>query len=348
MGKAEQSDYAAFVQCHPQALIYHTLEYKALLHRLLPEARAHYLLGFADGKLKAVLPAFILSTEAGTVINSLPFYGSHGGLLAAEESAEVVEAVVAAFEVLSSGEGVISATVIEPVFPTVPDNGALFVHDLEDFRIGQVSSLPSGDAGEAIEAGILAGMHQKARNSLRRGLRENFVVSHGDSLENISDLEQLHRENMSAIGGQAKSSAFFSAVRESFEYDTHYRIYMARAANGDVAASLMVLYFRDWVEYFVPASHQDYRSKQPLSVLILRAMTDAALERQSTKWNWGGTWASQDGVYRFKSRWGARDHRYRYFIRLPLGLDPLKAHGLEGLQRSFPFFFTCPYLSLGT
>ena len=148
---------------------------------------------------------------------------------------------------------------------------------------------------------------------------------------------------MAAIGGQAKSPDFFSAIREIMEYDKHYRVYTAHAPSGDIAASLMVLYFRDWVEYFVPASAQEYRSRQPLSVLILKAMTDAILGRQSTKWNWGGTWASQDGVYRFKSRWGAQDHRYRYFVRLPRGKAPLSVLGREGLQRCFPFFFTCPY-----
>lgn len=348
MEESEFSDYSTFVHSHPQAQIYHTLEYKELLHRIVPEARAEYLLGFAHGKITAILPVFTLMGDAGSVINSLPFYGSHGGLLAENESDGAVAAVAAEFETLSTSDGVISATVIEPVFPTAPDNGSLFTHDVEDYRIGQVSFLPSGDSCEAVEARIMSGMHQKARNSLRRGLRENFVVSHGDSPENIAELEYLHCQNMTAIGGQAKPSDFFLAIPDVMSYDKHYRVYMAHAANGDVAASLLVLYFRDWVEYFVPASHQDYRSRQPLSVLILKAMTDAVLERQSTRWNWGGTWATQDGVYRFKSRWGGGEHRYRYFVRLPRGKDPLKALGREGLQQQFPFFFTCPYSMLDT
>ena len=58
-----------------------------------------------------------------------------------------------------------------------------------------------------------------------------------------------------------------------------------------------------------------YRSEQPLSVLIFRAMQDAIKEKGSKHWNWGGTWKSQHGVYRFKSRWGAHDNKYRYHIK---------------------------------
>ena len=32
-------------------------------------------------------------------------------------------------------------------------------------------------------------------------------------------------------------------------------------------------------------------------------------------WNWGGTWESQKGVYRFKERFGSITKTYRYFNR---------------------------------
>ena len=32
----------------------------------------------------------------------------------------------------------------------------------------------------------------------------------------------------------------------------------------------------------------------------------SAAKRGMTRWNWGGTWLSQDGVYRFKKGWAGR------------------------------------------
>ena len=41
-----------------------------------------------------------------------------------------------------------------------------------------------------------------------------------------------------------------------------------------------------------------------------------AVERGYAWWNWGGTWLTQEGVLRFKRKWGARERRYRYFVKL--------------------------------
>ena len=79
---------------------------------------------------------------------------------------------------------------------------------------------------------------------------------------------------------------------------------------------MMVLYFKNTVEYFCPATEENWRSHQPLSALIHLAMCDAISERGSRTWNWGGTWESQTGVYDFKKKWGAQDMRYEYFTQI--------------------------------
>ena len=53
-------------------------------------------------------------------------------------------------------------------------------------------------------------------------------------------------------------------------------------------------------------------AEQPLSVIIFNAMKDAVMEKIA-KWNCDN-WKSQEGVYRFKSRWGAEDVFYDYNI----------------------------------
>ena len=49
----------------------------------------------------------------------------------------------------------------------------------------------------------------------------------------------------------------------------------------------------------MPVVNSEARSLQPTSAIIYFAMNDTR-ERGFKLWNWGGTWASQDGVYKFK------------------------------------------------
>ena len=69
-------------------------------------------------------------------------------------------------------------------------------------------------------------------------------------------------------------------------------------------------------------------------------MADAAA-RGFTRWNWGGTWLSQEGVYRFKKKWGASERRYRYFITLADA--SLKRRTAAELAAAYPWYYTLPY-----
>ena len=69
-------------------------------------------------------------------------------------------------------------------------------------------------------------------------------------------------------------------------------------------------------------------------------MTDASVQGYAW-WNWGGTWLSQEGVYRFKSRWGTKDMPYRYFTSVH-NPEILKVSPAE-LLAWYPSFFTVPF-----
>jgi lipid II:glycine glycyltransferase (peptidoglycan interpeptide bridge formation enzyme) len=86
----------------------------------------------------------------------------------------------------------------------------------------------------------------------------------------------------------------------------------------------------------------EYKDQQALSALVLHAMAEAVVEGREF-WNWGGTWRSQEGVYRFKNRFGAIDKTYRYFFRL---LQPsLSEMSGSTARQEFPYFYTHRYTS---
>jgi hypothetical protein len=80
-----------------------------------------------------------------------------------------------------------------------------------------------------------------------------------------------------------------------------------------------------------------------MSLILLHAMLEAA-RRGFTTWNWGGTHIGQDGIYRFKRKWGARESRYRYFIQI--NDKSLLDSTAEELQERFPHFYVVPFSAL--
>ena len=208
----------------------------------------------------------------------------------------------------------ISCTIIESPWEDDKLRYDSYEANLFDERIGQILSLPKRDNMSIVEKGLISLYHTKTRNMIRKGIKGGFDIDHDGSSETLNTLHAIHDKGIRSIGGTPKELSIFQAIQKIFKYDLDYRIYTARK-NGQIVSALLLFYFKDMVEYFTPVTLESYRNQQPLSLLIFRAMRDAVVEREARHWNWGGTWLSQSGVYRFKSRWGTNDYPYRYHVK---------------------------------
>lgn len=349
LAAVHESAYEELLQSCPWAMLYHSLAYRRFLKDFLPSsAEDHYLLAFEDNQLAGALPCFLMEGPYGLVANSLPFFGSHGSILLRSNASVAAAAVLAdGLMDLCRTRNVTFATVIDTPFS---DNESLFRRAMDfqyrDQRIGQFTPLPEGDTAELVGERLLALYHQKTRNIVRKALRGGLIIGHDQSQQTLDALHALHETNILSIGGIAKPKSFFASMASQLRYDSDYRIYTARTATGEIVCALMLLYYKDTVEYFVPATAESWRSAQPLSALIHSAMIDAVLEHHSRRWNWGGTWLTQDGVYHFKSRWGTRDYPYHYYTRIFVEMKSLHGVSRQDLLDGYPWFYTIPFSAM--
>ena len=327
--------YEALLLARPETLLYQSWRYQSMLTGLLGCSQQGLLALDDSGNLLAALPLMAMDGPLGTVLNSLPFYGSNGGLVGEDPVARAE--LVAAYNRMVQTPGMASSTIIEN--PLAPGGADGFVHDLIDERIGQLTPLPLGGNEEAA---LMQSFHYKTRNMVRKAEKLGVeVVVDNDAM---SFLVEVHEENMREIGGLAKPRRFFDALPEYFRPGQDYRVYVAHLA-GEPVAAVLVFYYNRTAEYYTPVVRKEHRESQALSAAIFRAMCDAAALGHAW-WNWGGTWLSQDGVYRFKSRWGTQDLCYRYFTSVH-NSAVLKASRAE-LLAAYPSFFTVPFSALST
>lgn len=329
----------------PKSLLYHSLRYRNFLRSILGGSKDRYLLAFEDGDLVAAMPAFVKQGPYGAVVNSLPFYGSNGSIIALEGTEQQTKkALLDAFEDMCREEEAVTSTIVGNPFDR--DDGLFEDHGAEvlDERIGQFTSLPDQGDSDSVAGQLMASFHVKTRNMIRKGERSGFECGHDGSELTMRQLYLLHKSNMDAIGGLAKPWPVFQAILLHFNYDRDYHVYTARK-NGVIVSALLVFFFNKTAEYFTPATHEEYRSEQPLSLLIFIAMKDAA-SKGCCWWNWGGTWLTQDGVYRFKSRWGTKDFGYRYFIKEYKSIDLLRSQKRSALLEAYPYFYVLPFTEL--
>jgi hypothetical protein len=325
--------YDEFLLSDERTLLYQSSRYMGFLQELLACEQRTLLVFDQNKRIVGALPLMSLNGPFGKVLNSLPYYGSNGGIVASD--ADVQQTLIAAYNEQTSGQDVAASTLIEnPLFEI---DYALVDEDLRDERIGQFT--PIAHSQNHADA-LMEQFHYKTRNMVRKAEKLGIKVQvENDQMEFLAG---VHEENMREIGGLAKTRNFFTLIPKHYRADKDYKIYVARL-DGQPVAAMLVFYFNRTAEYYTPVVLKDFRDTQALSAVIHTAMSDAS-KAGFAWWNWGGTWLTQDGVYRFKSRWGTKDITYRYFIKVN-NRDLLKATR-EELLTGYPSFFTVPFSAL--
>lgn len=330
--RSDEEEYTSFLERMQGTLFYHSLKYKVFIERLL-DCHAEYLIAKVNNKIVGVLPLMKKSGKFGDVYNSLPYYGSHGGIITENEA--VFRALLERYRQIIGQENMASATLIENPFHSMVYDS--IEANLYDVRISQVTPLPPTGKDD---------LFKSFDSSTRRNI--NKAIASGISIEKdnsqLAFIQEVHFENMKGIGGRAKSPQFFDSIPHIFQSEKDYQIYVARK-DGQLIAGLLLFYFKETVEYFTPVVKEEFRTYQPLALIIYQAMQDA-INGGYSQWNWGGTWLSQEGVYRFKKKWGSIDREYRYHVTLKNPL--IYTSNPQELLEHYPDFFVIPFQSLQT
>jgi lipid II:glycine glycyltransferase (peptidoglycan interpeptide bridge formation enzyme) len=280
----------------------------------------------------------------GAVCNSLPFYGSNGGIIISntDDKNPIRELILKEFNSQVESKNCIASTVISNPLDAEGDSWMKqnIKHDLLDERIGQITHFP--DKGTAnLEEVLLKAFEDPRPRNIRKAQKENVKVYVSNTKEAMEFLYQTHFQNITAINGIAKEKRFFDGIPDFFN-DNEYKIYIAEQ-NGVKIAALLLFYFNNTVEYFTPAVVETHRNLQPTALIIYQAMLDAINDGYKN-WNWGGTWLSQGGVYDFKKKWGTTDYRYFYYTNV----RDEKVYRLpkEILLKNYQYFFVLPFSAL--
>lgn len=329
--------YGDLLAACPQAMMTHCPEWLDMLGAVTGSPVEILAAWDHDGLAGALPLALSPDRGAGRVLNSLPFFGSHGGPLCRRDAAreEVQAALLEAFDQVARESGCRAATLILTPYETgLDDLRRLFGPDEEDWRIGQITPLPE-DPERILEECV----EGKRRNNIRNAQRKGVSVRQRHDDEALDWLRAMHEQGIGAKGGRTKPAGFFDWARDSARAGGLCTFLFAEL-DGRLAAGALLGRFGDCWEYLVPVLDNALQDSNALPLLVYEGMRRAA-QAGARKWNFGGTWESQEGVYRFKKQFGAEDISYRYLIRIYDRSLP-QMTGAR-LSEAFPLFYSLPF-----
>jgi len=319
-------------------MIYYSSTYLSFLKCISPSSKFFYIKVRNNNELIGIMPIAVKREKDILIANSLLFYGSYGGPLIFDKDnyAEITRAILLKYvDFCVSIKANIVNFIENPLDPLSIDNVENLGFEKIDERIGQVTIFPSVKFNT--EEALMSLFHSKTRNMIRKGERNNLRIELRKDDASYEWLQEEHTKSITKLGGLPKPMEVFDALRSTFSNDC--QLYVGYIEDRPVCGILLLVYAQT-IEYFTPVVQEEFRESQALSYLIYKVMTDMA-KAGYQQWNWGGTWISQEGVYRFKKRWGANDLPYRYYSKKGLDKDLLPP--IQQLKDDFPYYYLFKY-----
>ena len=340
-----EAGYRAFLDALPGRSASCSLEFRRLCKSYLG-ATDHYLLAMDDAKqVIGALPCFSIDGKFGTVINSLPFRGTSGGLIVDPvhpQRVAIRAALLSEYARLCTELNAAAHTIWTSPFEA--DTQAYQAALEWDFRkefAGQVSVLSAAGVASqtsvSVNDALMQSFHPKVRSAIRKSEKSGMRIAEEWSEELLFAVAALHREHGAASdvpGGER----FFTALAAAYTPGQTIRIFAARMGD-DLAAALLLLYSGATVEYFCPVVDPRWRSLQPLGGLIRTAMLQAISEKRRY-WNWGSVADVPPATVRMRNQLGGKE--YPHFRLTKLCNPDLRTATPSELEREYPHFFVAP------
>lgn len=348
-------EFERLVDRDPVASAYNRRPYIEFIADWL-DADVVFLGAIKERKLVGAFPLVLKENSLGNVINSLPYFGSYGGIVLSpkldpETKREVRHELLDEFTRFAEENDTVLSNVIVSPYETDPYfyDGAIDYTYLDE-RVGQILDIPVPTSDEDIGERLFSDRFSKScRRSVRDAQESDITIGltreAGQELDQFYEVykdEMLGKGYDDAVvrsGGGLKDKEYFERLFEAYGDNAQLRY---ATLDGDVIMGIVELCHGEKLQYHQPAIEMEHRSTGATNLGVYESIK-WAVENGYSKYNFGGTWFSQTGLYNFKRRFGADDHIYRYYVTEHDNSSHLLELTPAELNNEYPGFYVVPY-----
>jgi hypothetical protein len=329
---ATEPAYRALVSASPMARWTHTLGWRAVLEDL-GMGESVCFTAWRSGALVGALPAFVRRAPVGAVLNSLPWFQSAGGPVAAADldaaaRGGLQRALLGAMLEWCRAEGLAVACVIGSGFS-----------DYDDAQLPHPPDFSLRRRIQGVDLTRQLVFRPSVAPMIKKAAAHRPVLRLARSLDEVRVVYDLYLATMARIGVKPYD---FAVYRQSFIHagDGWTPAFAWAEVEGEAVAGMLLMEGFATVDYFSAGSTDFGRQIQASSWLCADRLADAA-RRGLRWWNWMAS--PTPSVYDFKKRWGSVDLHYPIWLWTVGDTSALRALPPHELAEQFPGYFALPY-----
>lgn len=300
--------YFEFINCHPNANIYHTLEW----HQVIQETYNYspiYVLVEEDNRLSGVLPLFLVTGFRGRKLVSIPY--SHWVPILADND-NVLQTLLNTAQQVCRQRKCRSVTLRHGEFISQETNW-LVSSEVFDTILPLNSSL---------EILWKNSDNKSARWCVRRARRDGVFTKIYDDIEAYDTFYQLELYTRRRQASPIYPSIFFRSIQKNLAKQGYCQLRLS-SLNDQIVGGTLTLSFNQKSIYGYAASIDDKNilRSRPMDLLIWSEI-ERNFQQEYKSYDFGTTPCHKKNLLHFKEKWGATTTTLPYYHWSPSGQEP--------------------------
>lgn len=316
-------NYQSIYEGSANLTVYQSPKFIEMLNQVVGGKKVH----LTCHKHNAAIPLLAKETSYGIVYNSLPFFGSCGGLIGGQTVCDDLSKNIS--EIINRSDFA-SLNVVSNWY-----NEAEFkINNIEFNEIKRINTSKRLSALNGTSSNSMETYHGKTRNIVRATLKEGLRVV--DLSNNFDTVVEMHFMEMKYKNRTPKPIPFWENLIKNNVSGIDYLIFGA-LLDANILGYILFLLDSNLkqIEYYVPCSTIEGRNINVNYFLLHESISEFARMRYETL-HFGGTHLDQKNLLRFKERWGAESREYKYYNTFNSSISKVP---MNLLQLEAPFFF---------
>jgi len=330
-----------FLDNYDNALAQHTLEWKEIIKEQETD-KDYYLIAKNKERIVGVLPLFLYENPLGNILQSIPYPGGYGGILALPENREEIFKKLCKYAIdLAKKNKCVTLTICTPPFDD-PQNLDLykkyFQPDFERENFYQYIDLKNQLSDNPDD------FRNKIRENLRRNLKkaekQNLQLFFDDNQNIFDQWYKIYQKRMAEIDSYVIPYKFFSSIRKNLINSKKYQLITA-FKNDRLICGTLYVGNKKVVDDFMPAIDSDYKDYQGNVLLVWKSLK--YFKNLDFKYfNWESS-PAMDSVYHFKKGWKSQEDVHFYLTKVISDLTQIKKSSIDKLREIYKWHYVFPY-----
>jgi lipid II:glycine glycyltransferase (peptidoglycan interpeptide bridge formation enzyme) len=182
--------------------------------------------------------------------------------------------------------------------------------------------------------------------NLRKARKQPMTVSEEPTKSNVDKWYAIHENRMRELNGNPLPKELISSIKTNLALKNKGKFVFAFHEEKLIFGGIY-LFDEKEIDAFMMSADSGYRNLRA-SYLVTRRMLEWGHNNRMSTFNWMSSPMRNDGVYRFKKKWGSNERVFFYLTKVLGDISTWTKMGYHELMDAYSFHYLLPFNLLKT